>query len=560
MTVRRQRSLVVLSVLAMLGAAVPAAPLFADAVVFRTGERREGRIEPIEGDAQRVAFLNATGRIELDRSLIQEIEEHADAVDYTLIGDQHLKRGNSASALQMYQKALAADANHAAAREGMDKARARIDAEKAQAERNRQTDQSAKLDKAREALTGKKYPDAEGLIKEVLEGQPTAEQTAAAKLLQRDLYLAWAASRLDRLDPRGAEGYYRRVMELDPGNATAKEGLLRAMEGDPDPAKREEVLAVYKERLAKTPADVELNRKVADLLLSMNRGDEAIEPMLALKDWSNFRTLKYDQRLKAAVENASRTRATAGDLDGAISLYEKYLAAVPEGDPSPLTYLRYERRLQDIAGDDYKAQAALLGDLEAQGFGEYAAEQALAILEKDPKNETATALLRRVAEGQLADVQSAFESGQFLLASSLANGFAGRPGNRLFEDLMTRAGDIKTKAELEAQRQAKQVREQARQVVAVGDENLALARRNAEMMRSGELNENVFGLSYKQDAIKFARRAVEAYQTALQIDPSLGPLVGGMDVNSKVRDAQYLYDSLTRPPISPRPRRRNVRN
>lgn len=556
---RRHRSIVLIPVLAALAAAALVAPVTADVVVYRTGERREGRVEPIEGDAQRVAFLNATGRVELDRSLIQDIEQQPDAVDYAIIGDQYLKRGNAASALQMFQKSLAADANHAAAKEGMDKARARLDADKAQAERTRETGQSAKLDKARESLKLKKFPETETLLKEVLAGTPTEEQKTAASLLQRDLYLAWGASRQDRLDPRGAERYYRIVLDLEPDNAVAKEGLLKAMEGDPDPAKREEVLRVYRERLAAAPADFELNRKVADLLLAMNRSEEAVVPLLALKDWSNFRTLKYDARLKASVEATSRARAAAGDLDGAIGIYEQYIAAVPEADPSPMVYLRYERRLVDLKADDYAGRAALLADLEAQGFGEFAVDEALAILEKDPKNEVATALLRRSAEAQLADVQSAFESGQFVLASSLASGFSGRPANRKFDDLMTRAADIKTKADLEAQRVAKQLREQARQVVAVGDENLALARRNAEMMRSSELNRNSFGLSFKQDAIKFSRRAIDAYQTALQIDPTLGPLVGGEDVNSKLRDAQNLYASLTRPPIRPQ-QRTNTRN
>ncbi len=132
--------------------------------------------------------------------------------------------------------------------------------------------------------------------------------------------------------------------------------------------------------------------------------------------------------------------------------------------------------------------------------------------------------------------------------------------NRRFPDLVQMAADLMSRSQLEAERQAQRSREQARQISALGDQYLAEARRNHDLMRSADINQRTTGVSFRQEAIRFSRRAINAYEAALEIDPTLGPMVGGEDLNSKIADARQLLAVMTQPTIRiPQARRTNRR-
>ena len=91
------RTRVLLALLAT-GLALPqAAP--ADEVVFANGQRRQGRVEAVEGASDRIALITSTGRIEIPRDRIAEIIENDDATDFAIIGNQFLASGNIQNAL-----------------------------------------------------------------------------------------------------------------------------------------------------------------------------------------------------------------------------------------------------------------------------------------------------------------------------------------------------------------------------------------------------------------------------------------------------------------------------
>lgn len=517
----------------------------ADKVYFKSGDTREGRVEPVPGDPQSIHLVNSVGSIRVGRAIIDRIEETDDATDYCLIGEQFLAIRTYDRAVQMFQKALDVDPEHARAREGMTKARELVEAQKAEARRSLVSRNSDLLAEARTLIGEEKFEQAEERVNTVMNSTPTAEQQSAAQVLRRDLYVAWGLSRLDRLDPETAETHLERALALDPTNEAANNALLQVWEQDP--AKKDKVIVAYRNKLKTAPDDMDLNRKLADALLSLNRSEEALEPLDRLQDTSVYRVNNYGQRHEKAMADVAHSRAATGDLDGAIAMYESLVKKFPTADSSPVAYWKYQKQLNALAPDDWAGRAALLSYLTENGMSALAAQEAQLILRNSPDNETATKLLRTAAEDDLKSILDVFNRGEFVLARSMAEGYAEE--NTRFPDLVARASDIHTKANLEAQRQAKQVREQAREIVAQGDEYLALARRNVELHKSAEENNRSSIVSYKSEGRKYATRAIKAYETALKIDPSLGPLAGGMDVNSKLVDARELLDRINKPTI-----------
>jgi len=529
--------------LALLTVGALAGEATADKVHFKSGETREGRVETIPGDPESVQLVSSIGSIRVTRAIIDRIEETDDATDYCLIGEQFLAIRTYDRAVQMFQKALDIDTENARARQGMAKARESVEAQKAEARRSLVSRNSDLLAEAKTLIADEKFEVAEERVNMVLNSTPTAEQQSAAQLLRRDLYVAWGLSRLDKLDPEAAEAHLERALALDPENEAANNALLNVWEQDP--SKREKVVQAYRNKLKNSPDDIDLNRKLADGLLALNKPEEALEPLGRIKDTSVYRINNYAQRHAKAMADVAQARAGAGNLDGAIEMYESLLKTFPTADSGPVAYWKYQKQLNALAPDDWKGRAALLAYLTDNGMTALASQEAQLILRNDPENEVATKMLRTAAEDDLKSLMDVYNRGEYVLARSMAEGFA--QDNTRFPDLVQRASDVYTKANLEAQRQAKQAREQAREIVAQGDEYLSLARRNAELHKSAETTNRSSIVSYKSEARKYANRAIQAYQTALKIDPSLGPLEGGMDVNSKLADARALKARIDKP-------------
>jgi tetratricopeptide (TPR) repeat protein len=536
-------------ILSLLATGLIVPPAVADEIVFPTGERRQGRIESVDGAPNRIAFITSSGRIEIPRDRVREIVEQDDATDYAILGNQYLTAGNLNRALAEFQRALSFDSRNAEARAGMEKAQARQPEQQAEAQRTQHREKDSNIQQARELIEQDQHAEAERILQRVLDSNPSPQQREEAQRIQVELYMDWAEHRMDRLDNSGAERYYREVLRLDPNNRRAYDGLLLVLKNSSDPRDRQEVLRAVQSQLNDRPNDLELNRQAADILWSLNRRNEAIPYFLKLKDWSSFYALGYNARLESAMKRRAQDQALGGDIDGAIATYEQLVDVLPETDPTPLFHLRYEQKVRALPADDYDARAALLRDLEAQGLGTLALSEANAILDEAPDNATALQFVRTRAEQSLAEATEAFQTGQFVLARRSAQLFANDPVNQRFPDLVQAASDLMARSQIEAERQAKQAREQARQIAALGDQYLAEARRNHDQLRSADINQRTTGISYRQETVKNARRAIDAYRAALEIDPTLGQLVGGEDLNSKIADAQQLYNVMTQPTI-----------
>jgi len=528
----------------------PAAP--ADVLVLTDGQRLEGRVEPVQNSNERVAFLNGrTGRLEFPLSRVSERVEESDAQDWTRLGQQFLELKNHSAAVQMFQRALEAEPGFNDAQEGLRQAQGAIDAQKAEQARAMQEKLGAELEAIPGLIEAEKFEEAEAILNRVLKAEISDQQRIAAQRQLRDLYLAWGFSRYDRLDRAGAEEKYLRVREMDPDNKEARERLLQIWQDDP--TKKDEVLRAYHAKLQEEPNNLEYNRIVADMLYSTERWQEAIPMLKKVAAAPRYAGQGYDQRLRRAYQQAITSLRDANKLDQAILITEDMLQLYPNEDQTQLTVLRYEREKARLAKDDYTGWAVLAQRLSQAGLPHMAEREAQLILRYDPQNEQALQILRAAAEEQIAQMNELLRQQEYLVARDQAERFV-RTETR-FADLIERAQEIYNQADIEAKRTAKENRETARALAERGIEYYNEAMRNVTLMTDQTVRSDARPISYKQQAIRLTQRSIQHFETALRIDPTLGPITG-MDLNARLLEARNLYDGLT-DPARPMPRIRN---
>lgn len=526
----------------------------ADIVVLRDGQTREGRVEEVVGKPDRIALITATGRIELRRDRIKEIVDEPDSVDWRRIGDQLAASRNYPQALENYRKALAADPNNREAQEGLQKVTAALEERRLDEERKQASTLDTRIDEAKKLTADGKYADAEKALEAVSKGNPSEVQRTAAQVALMELYLAWGFERLDKLDYRGAEERYLRVLEMDPENKQARDMLLRVWRNDS--TKREEVLKAYEAKLREDPDNLEYNQQVADLSIALNRFENAIAPLEKLVASPKYRALQYDKFYRSALTEVIRYQRDAGNWDAAIVNTEKLLTAFPGEDSSQLAVLRYRKAVAATDPGDINARALLIKKLRDDGMVDLAQSEAALLATRAPQNEIVRAILREEAEQRLAEVAEMMTSQDYAVARDRSRAFIDRYPQ--YPDLVQKATEYYEKSRVEYERQAKAKREMAREIGQRGIEYKNQAYTYAEQMRSTETNNRSRPYSPKQEAIKFARRAISTLETAISIDPSLGPMTG-MDLNAHLADAKQLLGTLTGS-VSPTYRDRPVSN
>ncbi len=531
----------------------------ADVIILDDGTRLEGRMEESQTDKNRIAFTTGASRLEFPKTRLKEIIEETDAQDFTRLGDQFQTAGNSSTAIQMYQQALEADPEYKPAREGMAVAQKAINEMQEQRVQDRQREIDEEIQKLNEVVQGdyneEAFVKASTQLNELLTSTEISEtQRQTIQRLTRDLYLAWGFARFDRLDNKGAEEKYLRVLEMDNNNEQAREALLKIWLKDP--TKKSEVLRIYEQKLKEEPNNLEYNKIVADLLYDTQQYEKAIEPLKKVSASPRYVGQGYDTRLRRSYDAAIDNARNAGDLDRAIAITKEKITTFPNTDKTDLIVLQYESEKRKLPADDWDGRAMLVRKLQEIGLTQMAEREAELILKYDPENEIATKLLREQAETQFVEITEAMRLGQYAVARDLSAKFL-REQNR-FPDLQEKAQEQFNAAQIEVEKQAQAAREQARQIADMGNEYYEQAVRNVSLMNDENVRSDSRPISYKQEAIKYSKRAIDRYETALKIDPTLGGIEnGGMDLNSRLRDARNLYNGLTdRPSYVPGPRNR----
>jgi tetratricopeptide (TPR) repeat protein len=512
----------------------------ADVIVLKDGSRLEGRVETVPGRTDRVLFLTGNAQVEYPRARIKELIEEPDAVDYRRIGLKMLETNSFSEAAEYFRKSLAADPDDEEAKAGLERASAELGRIAEESQRASSATIDALIDDARAAIKAGDFPRAEDLLRRAQEAGPSETQRLAAQLVLIDLHTAWGFQRWDRMDPKGAEKHYSRVLELDPDNANAQERLLQVWANDP--SKREEVLKAYQLKLRKDPDNLELNAKVADLLIALQRFEEAVAPLEKLHASPRYQQIGYSRQLETTLKDLSRKYSDQNNYDQAIRYFERLMAAFPGTDGSELAVLRYRRAVSQLDPADYTGRARLIGELDRAGLTDYAADEAELIRTFIPEDPIIRRILQKQAETALADIADALQRGDYLVVQDSASRFVNRFAR--YPDLVQKAQEMNQRATVEAERQAKSRKDKAREIADRGIEYYQQALAFSNQLRSTEVRSGSRPYSAKQEAIKFARRAIDHLETAIRTDPSLAP-ISGMDLNSRLADAKRLYSNLT---------------
>ncbi len=532
----------------------------ADVIIMQDGSRLEGRVVEASDATERIAFISSSGRVELSRDRISEIIEEEDYQDFTHLGQQYLQAGNYSSAIQRFQKALEANPEAEVAKEGLEEAQAAISAQQQQMQRDERQEIDSTLEEISELIaeneySEKRYTEVEKQLDTIMTSSTSTEQQRqSAQRLMRDLYLAWAFARFDRLDYSGAEELYTRVLEMDPDNEEAREKLLVIWRDDP--SKKPEVLKAYQQKLKEEPNNLELNKTVGNLLYEMQRYREAIDPLTKVAAAGRYAGQGYEERLQNAYRFSVQNLRGQGKLQEALDLLKEMFALGLTQDKSQLDRLEYEIAVAKLPeGDDYWRRRAQLAReyLGGPGLDQMLEDELLLALKSDPENEVALSGLRERAEERIQKIQTAMREGEYLVARNRAQRFL-ETENR-FPELVEQASELYNKADLEAERAAKAARETAKQIAENGIQYYQQALRDVENMinqetlrqEAAQAGDRSFSfMSFKQSAINNADNAIERFELALKYDPTLGGPTG-MDLEQRIRDAKQLKRRLQEP-------------
>lgn len=521
------------------------APARADLITLKSGDEARGLLEDISTAPEKVRLITVNGEIEIPRSKVSRVEKEPRSTGWRRIAEDHIKREEWERARQALDEA----ARQEPVDPRVETLREEIQRRVAEAGLSRIEQQKQetlrRLDTLEDLIERKQFEEARRVLESAQVAlADNADAAARIRALGGALYVAWAFDAIDRTDPYTATKYFQEALRYDPQNRVANDKLLQYWADNP--ARRPDVIAGYRAKLDQNPDDLLAVQKLIDLYFAENQVAQALPLLERLDREERLDSLGYTKALFDALSRLSAEAFQKGDLAGARRYYEKLLARFPNADPTPITLFEYNERLSALQPDDFTGRAELAEFLRSRGLDTRARREVDDILAKDPTNAKALELLRGYANAEMAEMMEEFREGKFSLALADAQQLIETYGAR-FPDLAETAREWIARAEIEVRRQAFAKSEQANRLVALGDEYRAKAETHVQNMRSNELNRNVRVVNDRNEAIKFAQRAIRAYQSALRLDSSLGGIASGQDLNEKIRDMQRLISALTAP-------------
>lgn len=542
------RLLSCLLILGLLGGLLPSHSAQADVIVYKNGKVIKGLSETIPGEPDFIRVTTEMGTLRIQRARIERIEEEPPAIGYIHIGDAHRNKGDFAAAMRMYQQALDLDPDNARARALIDETQAQIDQEQ---QLNR--DQAImKIDEiaqqAHELIENNNHEEAEALLQNANDMVPTEEQRQQLQKLISELYLSWAEARLDKLDKNGAERYLNLAVAANPENEAAIDHLLQLWEDNP--AKREQSANVYETILEQHPDNQALRLKLAEIYHDMDRFEDALHHYLQLYTTSEkYAGTQVEDRLVELLDRMHRQYAREKQWDKAIKHYNMLATLDPNTDPTAVLYYQLFKRVSQLAREDYQQRLELAQWAEENGLDQYAEETYRELAESDEASQevqdAAQTGLNRFAQRQFEVAQIHFQNGQYSLARTLADQVRQNyPGAT---QVVEEASQLIGKATVEVERERRQRGEIARTLVERGDEYYAQANFHFNNLFNTERANNPRLISDRREAIKYYSLAIDAYQEALNSDPTLSQDPRSL-VNIRLLESRQRLARLTQEP------------
>ncbi|MBN1477794.1 tetratricopeptide repeat protein [Candidatus Sumerlaeota bacterium] len=512
------------------------ASAWGDVVITQRGRRIEGQIVR-ESTGQLTIVISGGAEVTLRRSEIAEIERAEPWQNSLRQGEENMARGNYQRAVDQFEQALQADPPE----EMMETIRARL-SEAQTAMTNRVNEERERdlatvndlISRAREELAAGNLEHTMASLDEAMLLRPLPSQEEQILDIRSDALYAQAWSLHDRLNDIDALAVLEQLRAINPNHREGLDLYRRIIEDQPiDSAETvDEILGI----LETNPDRTDLHARVGEYYARRNRWEEALPHLLAAAD-SDLHFAQVRNRLRSAMIHAVNAATASGDYDTAIQRYNDLLARFPDEDPSYIDVLIYYRDDRNLARDDLDGRIALALTCLQNGYDTWAREQMDMVLSQDPNHEGANQMLRTFAEASFNEAMAYFQEGRHTLARVQ---FRNLIQNYNYPDLIEEAQLRMAEIENRLHEQQIAQREQALNLVAQGDEYYAIAQRNLEawMVLEHEPRQTftIRGFSRRDTIVRYLRRAILAYETALDLDPELGPLQGG-GVNLKLADA-----------------------
>lgn len=516
----------------------------ADIITLQSGEQIYGIAREVPNEAGKVKLTTSAGDVVVPRSRIASITEESLATGWRRIAEDHIKLGHWQEALRALDKASESSPPDPLVGQRIREVRERLAEEGLLRIEAQRAENQQRLAEVEEHIQKRQFEQAKKLLDAVAQTSPSLELADRWRKLSVSMHVGWGISREDRLDHQGAARYFREALRLDPTNQTANDHLLHLWSNEP--SRVEEVIQGYEAKLAQNPNDLVVVRKLADLYISKSDWLTALPHLRRLLESGQFRGLGYEEKLFNSYSRLAADAAQAGNFERAIQLFRELLTLFPLEDPTPLHAYEYLNQLSKLEAGDYQGRIELAKFLRSKGMDMQARTDMEYVLSREPENAEALKMQRDYALQDLKEAEEHYQSGRFGMAMASARRVSETYPRLL--DVVEKASDFYTRAEIELKRQQREAKARARDLVALGDTYRNDAYSYANQMKIRDRLDNVRVLDYRREAIKNCLRGLDAYQQAQRMDPEVSGMTGG-DVARKMTDLQQLYRSLTAPPI-----------
>lgn len=506
----------------------------ADVVRLADGSMLYGVVQTAPASAPNVTIQTSGGGFALPKRKVAAVEQESDAMDRTRLGDGYLKAGKYSESASEYEMALKADPSLAAAKEGLQKAQtelARINAAKQGAA---STDIGTALDNVQKLVAEKKFEEAYSVVRTINIASAPDLKPRYDKLMAEGAY-KWALDCIDRQNPGRAAELLQVAVRLDPANDEARRKLVSLWEKDPTQLDR----AVTEYAKSEQPED---QLKLADALMRQHKYEEALDKYIRYGSDPKLMTPDRTDRMRQAFQFVHSEYARRAEYDKAVVVYKAFLDRFPSEDLVPLA--RYEAKLKatqtDMTNPD--AVAELAAYVEERGFADQSRKLYAKVLELKPDNALALGAMQRFAAQDLQDVAVFMSDGQYALAAGKAAEI--EQLYTMLPGVTQQAGVIKQQAAKMQAQAVQNAKQQGTLYAQRGDDYYSQALSYMSAYMSTNVDQRVRVINPKDEAVKYLRLAIYAWQGALQLDPSLNDPIS-YDLGRKIAEANGRLAQMT---------------
>lgn len=523
-------------------------PARADVVTYKDGKIVKGIAEEMPGNPEFIAFSNEMGRITIPKTRIQGIKKESKAQGYLEISQALLGKSRFDDALLKTQQALELEPANAAALQ----LKSEIQVKQAAQMSKERADAIGQIDKlgvkARELIQKGDFAGADKLLVDANKLVPSPEQKKRLAGLISDMYLAWADERADKLDLIGAEDRLNKALAANPNNDRVIEKMLKLWEKDPQ--KRGDTARVYETILQRHPEDKALELTLANIYYEMgNRAEDAIRHYLNLfKGNEDYRGTEVERRLIESLDKLQRQYAAKRQFEQAIKYFDVLAVLAPQrANPTDKIYYLFYQKGQGVKPEDYPARLELANYARLNGLQQEALDQYHSLAKVEVPEVQAAALqgITLFANAGLQNAQMQFEKGNYSLAKSMADSL--KKEFPEVQDIKEPVAELIGKAQAEEIKEQRNRRQLAQAVLARAEEFYQTAYFHYQNLFSTQRNNLPVLISDRTNAINYFQYAIDAYQEALRIDPSLGTETNAI-VNVKLAQAKELVLRLNSRP------------